>query len=303
MRATLLLIIGVGLFTNYCFGQQVIPLYSGKIPNSINVPDSEATTANPEVDSLTFNVSHPSLRVFLAPKSNAKGSAVIICPGGGYHVLLTKREGSDVARAFNKLGVTAFVLKYRLPSDKTMKDKSIGPLQDAQEAIKLVRQKAAEWNIDPAKIGIMGFSAGGHLAATAGTHFKQSLIENAGSISLRPDFMLLINPVISFTDAIGHIGSRNYLLGTHPSKKQVVRFSNELQVDRLTPPTFLVHSGADSVVPVANSIAFYTAILKNRIVGELHIYSKGEHGFLTAPPFEEWFGRCVYWMKTNGWIL
>ncbi|HRQ18276.1 MAG TPA: alpha/beta hydrolase, partial [Agriterribacter sp.] len=288
------------LICNCCFAQQEIPLYTGKIPNSTDAANEENRKANELVDSLAFNVSVPTLTVFLPPKDKANGTAVIICPGGGYHVLLTKREGTDVARTFNKLGVTAFVLKYRLPSDKTMKDRSIGPLQDAQRAIQLVRQKAVEWNIDPQKIGIMGFSAGGHLASTAGTHYRDALIENTKSMSLRPDFMLLINPVISFTDSIGHTGSRKNLLGDAPTQKQINLYSNELQVDKNTPPSFLVHSNADSVVPVANSLSFYAALQHNGVTTGLHIYAKGEHGFLTTPSFDEWFGRCIYWMKEMG---
>lgn len=288
------------LICNWCFAQQEIPLYTGKIPNSAGAPNEEYKKANELVDSLTFNVSIPTLTVLLPSKDKANGTAVIICPGGGYHVLLTKREGTDVARAFNKLGVTAFVLKYRLPSGKTMKDRSIGPLQDAQRAIQLVRQKAAAWNIDPQKIGIMGFSAGGHLAATAGTHYREPLIENKKGVSLRPDFMLLINPVISFTDSIGHTGSRNNLLGDAPAKKHILSYSNELQVNKETPPAFLVHSNADSVVPVANSLSFYSALADNGVAAGLHIYAKGEHGFLTTPSFDEWFGRCVHWMKEMG---
>ncbi|HRP58599.1 alpha/beta hydrolase [Agriterribacter sp.] len=282
---------------NCCFAQQEIPLYAGNIPNSTGAPNEENRKANELVDSLTFNVSIPTLTVFLPPKDKANGTAVIICPGGGYHVLLTKREGTDVARTFNKLGVTAFVLKYRLPSDKTMKDRSIGPLQDAQRAIQLVRQNAPQWNIDPQKIGIMGFSAGGHLAATAGTHYREPLIENREGVNLRPDFMLLINPVISFTDRIGHTGSRNNLLGNAPTEKQILLYSNELHVNKSTPPAFLVHSNADSVVPVANSLSFYSALKHNGVSTGLHIYAKGEHGFLTTPSFDEWFGRCAYWMK------
>ena len=288
---------------NCCFAQQEIPLYAGKIPNSTGAPNEENRKANELVDSLTFNVSIPTLTVFLPPKDKANGTAVIICPGGGYHVLLTKREGTDVARTFNKLGVTAFVLKYRLPSGKTMKDRSIGPLQDAQRAIQLVRQKAVEWNIDPQKIGIMGFSAGGHLAASAGTHYRGALIENTKGVSLRPDFMLLINPVISFTDSVGHTGSRNNLLGDAPTEKQIRLYSNELQVDKTTPPSFLVHSNADSVVPVANSLSFYNALQRSGVPVGIHIYAKGEHGFLTTPSFDEWFGRCVHWMKEMGLIL
>ncbi len=285
------------ILLNCCFAQQEIPLYQAKIPNAIEASNLEEKKANDLVDTLTFNVSVPTLSVFLACGGKANVSAVIICPGGGYHVLLTKREGSDIAKAFNKLGISAFVLKYRLPDDRTMKDKSIGPLQDAQQAIKLVRQKAKEWNINPEKIGIMGFSAGGHLASTAGTHFRHPVIEDAEGISLRPDFMLLINPVISFTDSIGHIGSRSNLLGNSPKENQIKFLSNEFHVDPSTPPTILIHSGSDTVVPVANSIVLYQALLRNRIPGEIHIYSKGEHGFLTAPSFDEWFGRCVYWMK------
>ncbi len=291
------------LMGHCCFAQQEIPLYIGGIPNSRDAANEEYKTSNAQVDSLTFNVSIPTLTVFLPPKDKANGTAVIICPGGGYHTLLTKREGTDVARAFNEFGVTAFVLKYRLPSDKTMKDKSIGPLQDAQRSIQIVRENFRKWNIDPNKIGIMGFSAGGHLAATLGTHYRGSLIENIEGQNLRPDFMLLINPVISFTNSIGHIGSRNNLLGKSPSKKQISLYSNELHVDKSSPPSFLVHSDVDSVVSVANSLSFYHALHRNGVPAGIHIYAKGEHGFLTSPSFDEWYGRCIYWMKGMGLVL
>ncbi len=290
------------LAVTYCQAQQRIPLYEGKVPNSKSTADKERDEPNAAVDTLTFQVSIPSLTVFLPPPEKANGTAVIICPGGGYHVLLTKREGSDIARAFNELGITAFVLRYRLPDDEIMIDKSIGPLQDAQQAIRLVRKKAAVWGIDPAKIGIMGFSAGGHLAATAGTHFKKAYIENSGQTNLRPDFMLLIYPVISMKDRIGHTGSRNYLLGAAPSVDQIDVFSNELQVDSLTPPAFLVHSGADVVVPVENSLLFYEALHRNKVAAGLHVYATGEHGFLTAPSFDEWFGRCIFWMRQQNFF-
>lgn len=293
--------------------QQQIPLYPGVIPNAKESPDREKTKKDKVVDTVVSHVSRPTLSIFLPPKGKGNGTAVIIFPGGGYGVLLTRREGSDVAREFTKFGVAAFVVKYRLPDSSIMADPSIGPLQDAQQAIKIVRQRAAAWNINPDRVGVMGFSAGGHLASTVGTHFYKSVIDNEEPdpksatkpiegnpqklISLRPDFMLLINPVISFTDSIGHRGSRNNLLGPAPSPEQVLYYSNEFQVREDTPPAFLVHSGADSVVPVSNSICFYEALRKNKISAEMHIYSKGEHGFLTAPSFEEWFGRCMYWMK------
>ncbi|MCF0062004.1 alpha/beta hydrolase [Dyadobacter chenwenxiniae] len=278
--------------------QTHINLYPGTVPNSISGPDQEVHAANTLVDSLTSKVSIPGLTIFLPAKEKATGTAVIICPGGGYGTLLTKREGSDVARAFNKLGIAAFVVKYRLPDPKIMKDQSIGPIQDAQQAIKIVRERATEFGIDPTKIGIMGFSAGGHLASTAGTHFETRYIDEGGKTSLRPDFMILINPVVSFNDTTGHIGSRDNLLGKNAGAEKIRLFSNELQVTKATPPTFLVHSGADVVVPAANSIEFYKALNNNGVPGALHIYSKGEHGFLTYPTFEEWFGRVMEWMNT-----
>lgn len=295
LRILFLIII---LYAGYCKGQQEIPLYPGTIPNARTAKNEEYKIANAEVDTLTYKVSIPTLSVFLPAKGTANGTAVIICPGGGYHLLLTKREGSDVANAFNKLGITAFVLKYRLPDDRVLVDKTIGPLQDAQQALKLIRQHAGKWGINTDKIGIMGFSAGGHLAATAGTHFNSVVIENEKKANLRPDFMLLINPVISFTDQIGHIGSRENLLGKSPSLEKIKIFSNELQVTAETPPTFLVHSGADQVVSVNNSLSFYQSLLDHHVPAALHIYAKGEHGFLTGPSFEEWFGRCIFWMKS-----
>ncbi|MGY4384127.1 acetyl esterase/lipase [Pedobacter sp. UYP24] len=283
---------------HYCTAQSVIPLYEGKIPNSKEVKDEEQHVANSEVDSLTNNVSVPTISAFFPEKGRGNGTAVIICPGGGYHTLLTKREGSDVASAFNKLGVTAFVLKYRLPNDRTMVDKSIGPFQDAQQAILLVRKNAGKWRLDPTKIGIMGFSAGGHLAAMTGTHIDGAGILSNSGLNTRPDFMLLINPVISMTDEIGHIGSRNFLLGGSPLLEKINLFSNELQVTSATPPTFLVHSNEDQVVSVENSLRFYQALRKHGIAVGMHLYAKGEHGFLSQPSFEEWFGRCIYWMKS-----
>jgi len=279
--------------------QQEIPLYSGEIPNSIKNSVKEEVSKDHSVYS---KVSEPALRIFLPSKEKATGAAVIICPGGGYHCLCIKREGNRVARAFNRQGIAAFVLKYRLPSDETMKNKSIGPLQDAQQAIKVVRERSEEWNVDPHKIGIMGFSAGGHLASTAGTHFDDELIKNKQKTSLRPDFMILVYPVISFADSICHKGSRENLLGKTPKEKQVRFFSNELQVSPFTPPAFITQAEDDSVVPVANSLCFYEVLKKNNVPVSLHIYSKGNHGYSKEPPFEEWFGRCIYWIKASGYL-
>lgn len=282
--------------------QREQPLYLGEIPNSKTSENLEEKTANALVDTVARKVSIPTLTIFLPSNNQTINSAVIICPGGGYGGLLTKREGTDVARAFAKLGVAAFVLKYRLPNDRIMQDKSIGPLQDALQAMKIVRQNAGKWNIDPNKIGIMGFSAGGHLASSAGTHYDAPIIENSENIKLRPDFMILVNPVISFSDEIGHIGSRNNLLGASAGLEKINFFSNELHVNQSSPQTFLVHTADDTVVSPENSFRFYHALRKNKVNAELHIYSEGEHGFLKKPVFNEWFGRAVNWMMDRSLI-
>jgi acetyl esterase/lipase len=281
-----------------------IPLYdAANIPNSVALSTKEIHRYDPQVDSLVSNVSQPTLTIHLPSSLRANGTAVVICPGGGYQTLLINREGNDVAEAFNRAGVAAFVVKYRLPSDTYMKDRTIGSLQDAQRAIQLVRERSKQWAVDPAKIGIMGFSAGGHLAATAGTHFKKPLIDNSKNVNLRPDFMILVNPVISFNDSIGHTGSRSNLLGLSPSIEKIRFFSNELWVDKDCPPTFLVHANNDRVVPLANSLQFFQALKKNSVSAELHVYAEGDHGFLNnTPSFEEWFGNCLYWMKSKALI-
>ncbi|KAA6440083.1 alpha/beta hydrolase [Dyadobacter flavalbus] len=276
------------------FAQTEIPLYPAQIPNSIQVADQETNK-----DNIIRNVSKPTLTVYLPEPGKANGTSVIVCPGGGYGVLVMDYEGHRIAKELNKSGIAAFILKYRLPDARIMKDQSIGPLQDAQQAIKTVRERAGEWKIDPGKIGIMGFSAGGHLASTAGTHYDSTFIENPRKISLRPDFIILIYPVISLSDRIGHKGSGTNLLGAAPSAEKIKYFSNELQVSKTTPPTFLTHAGDDTVVPVSNSIKFYEALNAHGVPADMHIYSRGEHGYLKSPAFQEWFGRCLQWMQSN----
>lgn len=279
--------------------QQVVPLYESTIPGALNVKSEETyDTAR----SLAFKVYQPTLTVFLPAKEKATGAAVIVCPGGGYGVLVIGKEGFDIAKYYAAHGVAAFVLKYRLPDSRIMKDKSIGPLQDAQRAIQLVRTHAAQWNVDPAKIGIMGFSAGGHLASTAGTHYSEALIPNTQNTSLRPDFMLLVYPVISMTDSLGHKGSRENLLGKNADAKKIQLFSNDQQVNVQTPPAFLIHAGDDKVVDVDNSISFYEALRHNKVPAEMHIYPKGDHGFVLNLPIDQWMSICLQWMSNSGII-
>ncbi|SDD32918.1 alpha/beta hydrolase [Niabella drilacis] len=283
--------------------QETFPLYPGKVPNSKPTLQKEIHRPDAVVDTVISGVSVPTLAAYPAtPQAGKKTPAVIICPGGGYGVLCIKMEGEKIARAFNKAGITAFVLKYRLPGSGAMPDPSMAPLQDLQQALKLVREQADARNIDKDRIGIMGFSAGGHLAATGGTHFQQSYIDNPSQTRLRPDFMILVYPVISFTDSIGHTGSRNNLLGAEPDQKAIRFFSNELHVTKETPPTLLVLPDDDQVVPPQNSFVFLKALREHKVPASLHLYAKGDHGFLQTPPFEEWFGRVLYWMREMQYI-
>jgi len=202
------------------------------------------------------------------------------------------------------MGITAFVVKYRIPNHATMENPEIGPLQDAQQAIKTVRQRASEWELKSDHIGIMGFSAGGHLASTAGTHFKMDLLPDAGNTNFRPDFMILIYPVISFQDSIGHLGSRDQLIGKQPPIEKINLYSNELQVTSETPPTFLVHASDDKIVKADNSILFYEALLHHRVPAELHLYQRGGHGFglVNKTTNDKWIERLENWMSANGWL-
>ncbi len=279
--------------------QDTISLYPNAIPNSKPVSNEEYSN---ESHSAVFKVSRPALSIYLPQKEKANGTAVIICPGGGYHALMMQKEGYSIAMRLVKKGIAAFVLKYRLPNERTMKNTAIGPLQDAQQAIKTVRINASKWHIDPDKVGIMGFSAGGHVASTAGTHFNQAYIDNKEKTNLRPDFMVLVYPVISMTDRFAHLGSRKNLLGAHPSDSLIQKFSNEKQVTATTPPAFIVQAEDDSTVQVENSIRFYRAMHQHRLPVALHIYQKGGHGFGKYPPRDLWMQELFYWMHTNGWM-
>lgn len=283
--------------------QRTMPLYDGTIPNSIPATNNEAGETTNNILRIR-DVSIPTLTMYTPGKLSEKKAAIIICPGGGYSILAASHEGSDVARVFNSWGITAFVLKYRLPDDSIMNNKEIGPLQDAQRALQLVRQNAQQWNIDPGKIGIMGFSAGGHLAATASTHFENPVIENHDNISLRPDFSVLIYPVISFTDSLAHMGSRNNLIGKNASPEKIKKYSNELLVNAKAPPAFLVHAKDDKTVKSGNSVRYYEALRRNNVAAELRLYDQGGHGFGmdNKTTTDKWMERLKNWLQTNQYL-
>jgi acetyl esterase/lipase len=281
----------------------VLPLYSGSIPDSKPSQVQEASTVENGRPTIA-NVVQPTLTVFMPDRAKATGTSVIICPGGGYARLAIDHEGYEVARRLNEMGVAAFVLKYRLPNDRSQPDKSIAPLLDAQQALRLVRQLAPKYNLNPERIGMMGFSAGGHLAATAGTHFTTPVGDNPGSASVRPAFLVLLYPVISFSDSLKHTGSRENLIGRTASPDQVRLYSNELQVTAQTPPTFLVHAEDDSVVPVQNSLVFYQSLHRHSVPAEMHLYPKGGHGFglNNATTKDQWIERLQNWLDANGML-
>jgi acetyl esterase/lipase len=274
-----------------------MPLYNGAVPNSKPTPNKENSVSRDNVMRIS-KVSVPTLTIY--KPANANGLSVIICPGGGYGILAFDKEGTRVAEEMNKWGITAFVLKYRLPDDTTNIDRSIAPLMDAQQAIRLVRSKAAEWGLKKDKIGIMGFSAGGHLASTAATHFNNNVdVTTKDTTSVRPDFAILIYPVISFDSTITHKGSRNNLVGATASAEQIKLYSNELQVSAKTPPSFLVHAGDDGSVPVENSIRYYQACVKYKVPAEMHLYPKGGHGFgmFNKTTDDIWMERLKNWLS------
>jgi acetyl esterase/lipase len=242
----------------------------------------------------------PTVTVYPASPEKATGAAIIVCPGGGYGHLALSHEGRDIAEWMNGLGVTAFVLKYR---HRNMGYGHPAPLLDAQRAVRFARANARRYKLDGDKIGIIGFSAGGHLASTVGTHFDDGRPDAADSIDrvgCRPDFMILVYPVIALATEYAHGGSKKNLLGDKPDPKLVENLSNETQVSEKTPPTFLMHTGGDTAVPSENSVLFYSALRKAKVPAELHIYEKGGHGFGLAPNdpvLSTWPARCEDWLR------
>ncbi|MBN8642918.1 MAG: alpha/beta hydrolase [Flavobacteriales bacterium] len=295
ITATLIFIFQIKFYAQ----EKVIPLYRDEITNSKKIPEDYIEIR--DENGLFIKISVPTLTVFTPKKGTENGTAVIIFPSGGYRVVVD--EGEDIAKAFTSQGITAFVLKYRLPSDEIMQDKSIGPLQDAQMAIKLVRMNAKAYNIDANKIGFVGLSAGGHLATTEATHLDTVLIENKENINLRPDFMVLVYPVISFTEA-KVTATITKLLGATPSEELLSFFSNEKHVTTNTPPTFLLHAGDDTRVSVQHSKLFYEALQNAKVKSEFHILQNGGHGFALEHDTrgDKWFSWCIDWLNENGFV-
>ena len=299
----LLIIMSLLSTMTYVKAQQEMPLYPNEVPNYKSVPNTQKFETDKNGILRISEVTVPTLTVYAPPKGKSNGTSVIICPGGGYRVLAALHEGSDVAKEFNKMGVTAFVLKYRIPDEKAQVDKSIAPLQDAQQAIRVVRKNAIMYGVNPNKIGIIGFSAGGHLAATASTHFLRPVGENADETNVRPDFSILIYPIISFKE-FGRNSSSDQLIGKNPTTQMIDLYSNEMHVTKETPPVFLVHAGDDSSVPVKNSLVYYEACQKNGVQANLVIYSKGGHGFglNNKSTKEKWMDNVKNWMDSMGWL-
>ena len=304
--AFLLLICGSILPVGLQAQEKAVPLWPNGVPGAIESPEyieSYTYDASGEVRGVR-QISRPTLIPFIPEPATANGTAVLICPGGGYSHLAIHKEGYKVARWLNTLGITAFVLKYRMPSDKTMVDKSVGPLQDVQEAVRTVRRNSKKWNLDGNKIGILGFSAGGHLASTLSTHYNDAVYVPGVEYSARPDFSILVYPVISMEDGVTHQGSKKSLLGEVPSRAVIEKYSNARQVSADTPPTFLVHATDDLAVPVENSIEYYKALKMHKVPAEMHLYEEGGHGFGLGVSGTNlhWPRDLKQWLLARGYI-
>ncbi|MFX0556593.1 alpha/beta hydrolase [Maribacter sp. CXY002] len=299
---TLILTTAFLISLNLLSQDTIIPLWpEGKVPNFIQSGEKEIHKN--EGILIISKVQKPTIEVYLPSQRNATGEAMLIFPGGGYGVLAYDWEGTDIAKFLNGKGIAGIVVKYRLPSDISQKDKHYVPLMDAQRAMRLVRHNSATFNIAANKIGIIGFSAGGHLASTLGTHFNEKVyeyVDDADQESAWPDFMVLGYPVISFGNST-HGGSKMNLIGKNPSADLVQHFSNEKQVTSHTPPTFLMHATDDEAVPVENSLLFYQALKNNGVSATMHVYPKGGHGFSLARNdihLRGWTERMFEWIES-----
>ncbi|HJU45772.1 MAG TPA: alpha/beta hydrolase [Chitinophagaceae bacterium] len=266
--------------------QNIIPLYeTGKIPLAKE------------------NTETPTLTVYAPEKLSSKGTGVIVCSGGAYGGRANSVEGIPAAKKLVEAGIVAFLLDYRIPDSSKMYNKELVPLTDAQRAIQYVREHAKQYKLDPGKIGIMGFSAGGHLVSTVGTHFSKTILDNPRHTSLRPDFLVLVYPVISFADSLTHLRSRQNLIGPDLSPEKIREYSNELQVTGDTPPTYLTSGMDDKVVKVENSLYFEAALLQHHVPVRLFLYASGRHGMGVYNPGAtvQWIDDCIDWIKKKEW--
>lgn len=306
MKKAFFYFISLGISFSVFSQKKEIPLWD-HIPDAIeNKEYAEKIVTNKDGIAVDVRkVATPTLTAYFADSEKSNGTSVIICPGGAYGMLAIDKEGYKVAEWLNSLGINAFVLKYRLPSDLIMKNKTVAPLQDAQEAVRVVRRNAAKWKLDPNKIGFMGFSAGGHLAATLATHYDDKVYTPTDTTSAKPNFSILIYPVISMQEGVTHQGSKDNLLGKNVQGELVDKYSNEKQVTASTPKTFLIHATDDKAVPVENSINYYLALKKEKVPAEMHLYESGGHGFGLGVKGTNayWPETCRKWLAVNDYIL
>jgi len=285
MKQVILLILCVCSFSLALTAQEEIKLYKNGAKDTNGITEAESKDKN----NFVINITDARMYAYIAPQGKTNGTAVLICPGGGYRGISVEKEGFSIAKWFNQLGVSAFVLYYRMPNGH-----NDIPLKDAQKALEIIHQKAKAWNIDENKIGIMGFSAGGHLASTVGTHFKSKMD--------RPSFMILCYPVVTMNKELTHSGSRVNLLGENPSDALVKLYSNELQVTENTPPTFIIHNIDDKAVPIANSEHLLKALQEKKVPAELHKFDVGGHGFgmlKRGLPEDNWPDLLKSWLLAN----
>jgi acetyl esterase/lipase len=284
-----------------CLSLQLAPAGGAKKPAGSGAKEHVLWPAGAPMAKGKTKADIPTLTVYLPPADQANGAAVVICPGGGYSGLAMDHEGHQVARWLNGLGAAGVILKYRVAPYRHP-----APLLDAQRALRTTRARAKEWGLDPKRVGILGFSAGGHLASTAATQFDAGKAEAADPIdreSCRPDFAVLVYPVITLTGKFAHNGSRINLLGKDADPQLIDSLCGQKRVTAQTPPTFLVHTTEDRGVPPENSILFYEALRAAKVPAEMHIYEKGRHGLGLGPKdmaFSSWPERCAVWLKGRG---
>jgi acetyl esterase/lipase len=301
MKKSILLIVGSCLM-QLLPAQQFIPLWpDGKKPNSNGTKITDSI-----FNERIWRVATPGMYAFTVPKSDNNGTAVLICPGGGYQRVSHIYNGFTFAKWYNSIGVNVFVLVYRLPGQTDLVQRQLAPLQDAQRAIRIIRANAVQWNIKADKVGVMGISAGGHVASTLGTHTNDeaAIKDSVDNYSYRPDFMILLSPVISM-GKYAHPGSKKLFLGADTTAAMIEKYSGELQVSSFTPPAFIVHALNDSTVKVQNSLLFYNALIDKKINASLHVFPQGGHGIrLDDNPgsTDLWTNLLELWLKETEFV-